>query len=58
MLCRKNIAVFRILHTLCVIDIWYIVIPKGRKGLMIEYYNVERASEAKIYQLRFSTMAS
>ncbi len=35
---------------------WYLDIPKGTKGSMIECYNVERASEAELLLQRGSRM--
>ena len=36
--------------------LWYLDIPKGTKGSMIECYNVERASEAELLLQRNSEM--
>ena len=36
--------------------LWYLDIPKGTKGSMIECYNVERASEAELLLQRGSNL--
>ena len=36
--------------------LWYLDIPKGTKGSMIECYNVERASEAELLLQRNSNL--
>ena len=64
-LLRKNVIQPRFLSTAIELEageryakkiLWYLDIPKGTKGSMIECYNVERASEAELLLQRNSRM--
>ena len=64
-LLRKNIIQPRFLSTAIEPEageryakkiLWYLDIPKGTKGSMIECYNVERASEAELLLQRNSNL--